>query len=480
MKNARGGSLMLIVLGIMAVVGILAVTFSRLSREAQSDALRFLRREVIDQFLSSALDEGFLEVSRRTDLAGTPEFLWVTDAARRVQPISLSIPLTLSESGFLAQENSRLRPEEVRVTAQIIDFKTTDSRQRSYSSGEGVGTLALAARCRLGQETWVCTRTHDVKISSLISSHPQARGMGYNPGGVLDCTLLVRNGINELSGSPGSANPSAVQFQVKFPAEASRERCGNVLVGGGANGSLLGFPGLPGREESWSQGLAEALDVATSSFFGPDGQRVWDISTVGEPAVQPFRFVNLHSRRVAVSASKPEDAARMLSEALQECGVFEAQQGVLHVRGIVSLQGGPLELTHPSQEIKIRGRGVILADSIAINAGLICSDKSATGDTLILVARNGPITIGTSKPIEAFLAALSKTPGLPGRLVIKPGCRLDLRGGLAVDELGLAAWPPAAAHLITDDCRFRRSPQEGPLLAVSLSRGVTWQQTVLE
>ncbi len=306
----RSGSLFLLVVGIAGVIGILALAFSRLSREIHADVFRFLRREVCEQVLSSALEEAWSNMSFRGTTPDTPEYSWITESEKRKTRLAVEVPLTIAEAGFLSHDHPVLRPEGLEVSASIVDFRETDSKKRPYFPGEGVGTLALEAKCRVAGEVMRRTRTHDVKIVSLLSPCDRDRQNTYSQNGILDYTLFVRNATRDFIEVSIDGSPAV--FKISFDSGAPPDRCGEVFIGTSDGAVEKKFRGNPGFLAECSLGAFPNLQELTSSrprLRDFEGNEINNLNVASERGIQPFRHLNLASKRIAVSPDSPHIGA---------------------------------------------------------------------------------------------------------------------------------------------------------------------------
>lgn len=170
----------------------------------------------------------------------------------------------------------------------------------------------------------------------------------------------------------------------------------------------------------------------------------------------------------------------LVQEDFQDLGVYDPEKGFLNLHHYHCFSGpGPdkihlLKLDSKTGDLVIRGRGVLIADGIEIDCGI---RKNSPTDFCVLVARKAPIKINTTKQINAFLVSLtSKVDGKDsqnpyfGTVQVSSGCKLDLVGGMAVDEIDFNGWPSDKHRVKYDPVFFGDSDK----FAGFVSRPVTF------
>ncbi|MBF0407195.1 MAG: hypothetical protein HQM10_07570 [Candidatus Riflebacteria bacterium] len=155
-------------------------------------------------------------------------------------------------------------------------------------------------------------------------------------------------------------------------------------------------------------------------FYNSKGQII-DVHRRGAEGFRPFNFFSLWSRK-----SFPVDE-------LQKINFLSPDEGLIKPRGIIHCKG-PFNLSpNGSGQWKIKGQGVIIADSFNIAAGIT---KSGPDDLLVMFTRKGSIRIDTDKRLEVVLMAINDNEN-GSILVQKP---LNLKGALICDLLETYRW----------------------------------------
>jgi hypothetical protein len=165
-------------------------------------------------------------------------------------------------------------------------------------------------------------------------------------------------------------------------------------------------------------------------FFAPDSTE----RPITSADALPFQYQALCSS--VVSGMK----------GLQEAGAFDPQTGNLTLSGMIRVRDEPVILGEGGAEIRISGRGVIMAEKgIRILAGI---SKTSAEDGLVLLASDGTISVETPQLIQAALIAMNRNDS--GKLSLQHP--LNLHGLVAVDRLDLEKW--VGANVITYDPVF--------------------------
>ncbi len=175
----------------------------------------------------------------------------------------------------------------------------------------------------------------------------------------------------------------------------------------------------------------------------------------GSEGLRPYNHYNFWFRQ------------RVPPARLAALGIFDPDQKVLNLRGIVHIQGA-IELGEKGGEAWIvRGQGVLIADQFRIVGPL---RKETADSLLVLFTRKGSIFVDTDQPVEAFLIA----SGDHGRGSVRPQRPLNLKGGMFVDLLDTPTWATTGPHRIAYD-PLLKSPDEYQY-QLNLSRWVTFQR----
>ena len=260
---------------VTVILGILALYFHQMAMHGQAMASRFEKGEIVRQIAESAADEAFMRLYRATRDAADPAngadsqvVRWLLQ--RESAPIALSLPLCAQQFQRVLGSNYRLNLE---AQATHVDFRGTDSRDRAFFPGEGVGTVQVSIEATIYQGDrkkvagCAITRHHDFKILSIVSPRVNARQRtGYAHNFVLDYAFLVRDGLSAFRKTLGLLlNNDKVQVEVRQPAEA--EQAGKIYLGGTSR------PGGPSTAEPFSDGQMETPSGNYVFINVPDTRR---------------------------------------------------------------------------------------------------------------------------------------------------------------------------------------------------------------
>jgi Tfp pilus assembly protein PilX len=247
-SSRKRGIAMFTALFVMIILGMLAVQFHYMSRQAQSDAFRFQASEIARQLAESAMDEAFLYIYQQTQSSDGAFF---DDIVKRDNAIDCSnmslnnkdskgkdvdVALTLAQAANI-QNGEKFN---ISATARIIDFRDSDStNDGKYYGKEGVGTLEIKVAVTPKDEfkkqiKSAChiTRHHDYKVVSMISKRDNgSQRTEYAQNYVLDYALFIRNGQKEFEATQGySLNPEKWKLTID-QAGLSFAECGKICLG---------------------------------------------------------------------------------------------------------------------------------------------------------------------------------------------------------------------------------------------------------
>lgn len=239
---------MFIVVFVMAIVGLLAINFFRMSREAQSNAHRFQTSEVARQLAAAAADEAFMYIHDRTGDVSSALFKKL--CARESS-------IDMSSKGFENRDSigedipieltKKVAPDHLSVSAKarITDFRNVDSSGLgTYYGKEGVGTLEIqvTVKPKSAFQKGTCTiiRHHDYKVVAVVSArNNNEQRTGYANSYALDYVLFLRDGAAEFESTRGlSLNPSDKRvITISQGDESNPEKFGKVYFGTKTNTS---------------------------------------------------------------------------------------------------------------------------------------------------------------------------------------------------------------------------------------------------
>lgn len=219
----RSGSVALLAILAIIMVGTLGTAFHFFSRQAQAQAFRFTQAEAVRLLAESAIDEGFMYLFRKTQVSEP----WADGEHQKAVQFFIDrpaaafpVPVALLEKEAPSCVRGDFEPV-VEVQARHIDFRDSYRRNQSdpfpyrFTDREGVGTVELRASARLihrnqaDRKAFVeCTvvRHHDFKVAALVTERDNnVPRKAYAGGAVLDYALLVRNGLEEFRRRKGSS-----------------------------------------------------------------------------------------------------------------------------------------------------------------------------------------------------------------------------------------------------------------------------------
>ncbi|OGK08871.1 MAG: hypothetical protein A2W80_06495 [Candidatus Riflebacteria bacterium GWC2_50_8] len=198
--------------------------------------------------------------------------------------------------------------------------------------------------------------------------------------------------------------------------------------------------------------VTETFDDAPR-FYGRDSSPLGDLNMTGSEGFRPFGHYALFSARY------------LRAFELEKHGVYDKKNGILNLRGVVSVELDHVTFDPPpgQNHILVRGVGAILAPAgFTLNCGLKREDPSR--DLCILFTRRGNIRLVTSDRVEASLMAFNDSNS--GSL--SPSRAFDVQGAVGVDQLYLSRFPTTPSR-VEFDPRLRADTDAGEVFAVNMS-----------
>ena len=194
------------------------------------------------------------------------------------------------------------------------------------------------------------------------------------------------------------------------------------------------------------------------TFFARDGSPLGSINQTGGEGFRPFRHCTLYSTRFL----KAKD--------LETSGVYNREESVLNLRGIVSVEFDPVILSAASgKSLTVKGQGAILApNGFTIQSGIRRDDPAK--DICILFSRKGNINVATSEPIEASLLVFNDSNSAS----IIPSKPMNVVGAVGIDRLSLNYFPNSAST-IEYDPRLRVEAKDQEIFAITISPWVRFE-----
>jgi hypothetical protein len=196
---------------------------------------------------------------------------------------------------------------------------------------------------------------------------------------------------------------------------------------------------------------------APPNFYSRNGTPLSSINQTGGEGFRPFRHCTLYATRF------------LKAKELETSGVYDRKNGVLNLRGIISVELEPVVLSAPSGSLTIRGQGAILApNGFTIQSGLKREDPEK--DLCILFTRKGNINIATSEPIEASLLAFNDS----NNASIIPNKSFRVHGAVGVDRLNLNRYPSTPGEIEYDN-RLKVQNKDEERFAITISPWIRFE-----
>lgn len=244
-KNNKQGIAMFVVVLVMVMVGLSALTYFGMMREAKFSAHRFYSAEVARQIAAAAADEAFMYVHNEAGNTSGEFYKCLIERSSNMDlsdkelssrlSVGFEIPVTLTEATL--PDNLTLE-----VFARIIDFRKQDSGGNEYYGQEGVGTLEIAVNVKPKDKdskyhngTCTLVRHHDYKCALIIPDKKSvSNAKKYVSAYALGYVLFLRDGANEFEATNGaSLNPGngiKVEIEQDNPQGGSDDY-GKVFLG---------------------------------------------------------------------------------------------------------------------------------------------------------------------------------------------------------------------------------------------------------
>lgn len=253
-RTRRAGVAMFSAIFVMIIVGLLAMQFHYMSRQAQSSAHRFQTSEMARQLAAAAMEEAFMYVFKQSDDPAGP---FIQKLVKRSSDIDCSstglenknskgvpVPITLT----LAQAADMPMGSRIKIdaTARIIDFRNIDTTGARYFENEGIGTLELRVTAEPKEEfkkqmlgACTITRHHDYKVAAIVSKRDNTtQRTSYAGSYALDYALFLRDGQEEFDSTAGlSLNPVKQKLVIDQTGLAPGE-IGKIYLGNKRNRSV--------------------------------------------------------------------------------------------------------------------------------------------------------------------------------------------------------------------------------------------------
>lgn len=243
-KSKKKGIAIIIVILVMVMVGLSALTYFGMMREAKNSAYRFYVSEAARQLASSAADEAFMFIyneskNNKSELyhklveRSSELDLSDSDLSARAN-VGLIIPVSLTTSADMAKNL------DVKVVARIIDFRNKDSGKNEYYDREGVGTLEIATtvkpkdkNSKYKNSTCTLIRHHDYKCALIVPKTGVSNVSKYVSAYALDYVLFLRDGAKEFETYHGlNLNPGdGIKISIEQEKQADPQKYGKVFLG---------------------------------------------------------------------------------------------------------------------------------------------------------------------------------------------------------------------------------------------------------
>lgn len=243
---------------VMLIIGMLAVQFHYMTRQAQSTAFRFQASEIARQLAESAMDEAFLFIHNETGKNDSELFKRLRDRTGNIDCSTSSLD-NLAAKGFevpvaltKAQASTILNGNkfDISVIARIIDFRDTDSSGGRYYEKEGVGTLEIKASVtpkssfkKQIQGACHIYRHHDYKVVSIVSKRNNSnQRSSYAQNYALDYALFIKNGQEEFQAIPDALGVNLNPLKQRLTIDQnslSTDKCGKIFLGNSPGKSIF-------------------------------------------------------------------------------------------------------------------------------------------------------------------------------------------------------------------------------------------------
>ncbi|GAB4271468.1 MAG: hypothetical protein Kow0029_09190 [Candidatus Rifleibacteriota bacterium] len=249
----KSGIAMFSAIFVMVIIGLLALQFHFMTRQAQSTAYRFQASEVARQLAESAVDEAFMYVFKESENSSGTFFSKLVNRTGAIDCSTTSldnisakgedipVDLTRAQAATILNGNKF----NIEAKARIIDFRDHDTARYTgagdgkYYDKEGVGTLEIWVSVQPKDEFkkqiqsgCVISRHHDYKVVCIVSKRDNTKQRSsYVQNFVLDYALFVRNGQEEFDTLFGlSINPEKQKFVIDQTG-LTAANCGKVFLG---------------------------------------------------------------------------------------------------------------------------------------------------------------------------------------------------------------------------------------------------------
>lgn len=188
-------------------------------------------------------------------------------------------------------------------------------------------------------------------------------------------------------------------------------------------------------------------------FFGGDSNELSSIRDTGSEGFRPFRHYVLYTSRF------------LRAQELEEAGIYDRENGILNIRGVISVEFDPIEFTPPStrDHIIVRGQGALIApQGFEIQTNIVREDPQS--DMLIMFTRRGNFRISANDRIEAAILAFNDDV----RATMYAFNSFRIIGALGVDQLVLQNYPAQPITIEYDD-RFRATSESEEIFTITTS-----------
>lgn len=188
-------------------------------------------------------------------------------------------------------------------------------------------------------------------------------------------------------------------------------------------------------------------------FLNRSSTLLSDLTMTGGEGFRPFRHYTLCVARY------------FYAHELESSGIYDRKNGVLNLRGIVSVEQDHVTFNPPpgKDHIIIKGCGAILApNGFTINCGL--KRENPAKDLCILFTRRSNIRIATSSRIEASLLAFNDS----NNASIVPSKPFEIVGSVGVDQLYLNRFPTTPSK-IEFDPRLKTDSDANEVFSLNIS-----------
>lgn len=212
------------------------------------------------------------------------------------------------------------------------------------------------------------------------------------------------------------------------------------------------------KGQTYGKTISKEEFPAPPQFFSRNGTLLSSINETGGEGFRPFRHCTLYATRFLKAVE------------LEKSGVYNRKDGILNLRGIISVEFDPVILSAPAgQSLVVKGQGAILApNGFTIQSGI--KRENPDRDICVLFTRRGNISITTSDPIEASLLAFNDS----NNATVIPSKPFKVVGAFGVDRLSFNRYPTGVSEIQFDQ-RLKVQAKNEEIFAITISPWIRFE-----